>query len=275
MDLCCSGSGSSVGLRQPRNRAAQMGPKARQTNKGPSVVKKDVVKLETISILRPISGWREPDAQRVKELEETFYSGQGGINVFGDVGLLNFHDMDGRQVIDDGLSKITALKNMHVCFLQDQDSTPGGDAWPQDIVSLFENGVPVVVRKYDEDSDLDLREAWQAARHDEECNKFKKTSVAILISSANKAYKKNGNDWSKASKYLIEVYGQGRANSVYRWARAAKQLPSMVAEALQRFPDFKATFVFDNYYLLGTGAHENLRTRADYYPGPRDGIPGC
>lgn len=247
-----------------RNRTAQMAPKARLANKGPTVVKKDAVMLDTISILRPTSGWRDPDAERVKELEDAFYAGQWGMNVLQDVCLLDHRDMDGRQVIDDGLSTITALKNMRACFLQDQDATPVGDAWPQNIVSLFENGVPVIIHKYEEDTDLDLREAWQAARHDEECNKFKKTAVATFISVASKAHQKNGSDWTRASKHLLEVYGSGRSTSVYRWIRAAKQLPTPVAHALKRFPDVKTSFVFDNHYLLGTGAHENLKMRPEY-----------
>ena len=246
-------------------RFSSMAPKARATNKAPRVVAKGVrVPLLAISTKRPDSGWRDPDPRRLTELADTFYAGQWGMHVFADICLLAATDMDGKRIVDDGLATITALLAMYVAFVEDADATPSREPWPANIVNIFEQGVPCTTHEYEEDTDLDLREAWNAAKHDEESNKFKKTPVATFISIATKCFGKHGANWTNASKALLDIYGAGRASSVYRWVRAARYLPRAVAAELANYPDISAAFIFDNYYLLGTGAHESQKLTPPY-----------
>ena len=65
----------------------------------------------------------------------------------------------------------------------------------------------MTVLKHEDDTDLDIREAWDASRHDEDCNKFTKTSVSTFISVAFKAKAKTGRDGDGASKYNFEICG--------------------------------------------------------------------
>jgi len=186
----------------------------RAHNKGPRVLEEKRVALRDISMLRPHSGWRDPDDAHINELMDTFYGGLYGQNLQGCVCLLKITDMDGRRIIDDGMSTITALKRMGEAYENDAQKTPAGELWPANIVDVFEQGVRVVYHAYEGETDLDIREAWNASKHDQESNKFKKTPVATFLSIANKAFAKNASDWSLASKSLLEIYGTGRQSAV-------------------------------------------------------------
>ena len=184
--------------------------------------------------------------------------------MFGDVCILGHTDCDGAKIIDDGLCTIIALQRMRKAFGENGDATPAGESWPANIVDIFEGGVPVVLHAYEEDADLDLREVWNASKHDEECNKFRKTSLSTFLTIAVKARAKVGNDWSKTPGYLLSVYGSGRAASVYRWVRAARFLAKEVIAELARRPDTRAAFIWDNPYLMGNGASERFKLAPAY-----------
>ena len=236
----------------------------RSGNKGPQVLRRERCPLDQLSVRRPESGWRDPCDERVAELEDLFYGGQWGMGLFGDVCILGHTDCDGAKIIDDGLCTIIALQRMRKAFGENGDATPAGESWPANIVDIFENGVPVVLHAYEEDADLDLREVWNASKHDEECNKFRKTSLSTFLTIAVKARAKVGNDWSKTPGYLLSVYGSGRAASVYRWVRAARFLAKEVTAELARRPDTRAAFIWDNPYLMGNGASERFKLAPAY-----------
>ena len=143
--------------------SAMTGP-MRVQNKAPKISKKDIVKLDMISVRRLDSGWRDVDNTRVSELATMFYAGQWGMNVFADVCLLKCSDMDGKRCVDDGLHTVSALKTMAEAFAANPEKTPAGELWPENIVQIIEEGLPVTVHEYVEDVDLDLREAWNAER---------------------------------------------------------------------------------------------------------------
>ena len=239
-----------------------MAPK-RRTTKAPTVHPVETLAVDTLATLRPDSGWRDADATRVEELSEQFYAGQWGMNVLAGISILKTLDRDGRRIVDDGLATVSALRRMLDAFRTNGDLTPSGEEWPANIVKVLTVGMPCTVHEFEEDSDLDLREAWNAGKHDEECNRFKKTAVATFIDIASKARKKGG-DWTNVTKHLLSIYGEGRASTVYRWVRAAKSLHPLVAEELKKYPNIGAGHVWDNYYLLGTGAHEAQKLGTEF-----------
>jgi hypothetical protein len=239
-----------------------MAPK-RRTNKAPTVHPVETLAVDTLSTLRPDSGWRDADPTRVEELSELFYAGQWGMNVLAGISILKTQDRDGLRIVDDGLATVSALRQMLNAFRTNGELTPSGQEWPANIVKVLTEGLPCAVHQFEEDSDLDLREAWNAGKHDEECNRFKKTAVATFIDIASKA-KKKGGDWAVATKQLLSIYGEGRSSTVYRWVRAAKSLHTLVAEELKKYPNIGAGHIWDNYYLLGTGAHEAQKLGVDF-----------
>ena len=98
----------------------------------------DMVLLDSISIDRPASGWRDVDSDRIQELMGVFYSGNWGMHVFGEVSLLSTTPLliEDKRIIDDGLSTVMALLEMKKAHESNQEQTPAGEPWPQNIVSF-------------------------------------------------------------------------------------------------------------------------------------------
>lgn len=84
------------------------------SNKAPAIALERVrVALDDISVSRPASGWRDIDEGRVREIKSLCYRGQLSLNIFGGVVLLDgVTDVDGKRIVDDGLSTILAWQQM-------------------------------------------------------------------------------------------------------------------------------------------------------------------
>ena len=61
------------------------------------------------------------------------------MHVLGDAALLFTTDMDGKRLIDDGLSTVMARLELREAHESNEDQTPDGQPWPQSIVTLFED----------------------------------------------------------------------------------------------------------------------------------------
>ena len=140
--------------------------------------------------------------------------------------LLEDEDSDGKQIVDDGLHTIMALQKLQEEWKKTMDLNPQGRAWDPKLVTMFKEGVHVSIVDYEQTAadSVDLREAWQAARHDEENNKYRQTSVAQKIDIVLKAAKRHGNDFVQAQSQLLKLYGQAKKSTVSRWVRRQAQL---------------------------------------------------
>jgi len=185
------------------------------------------VPLDEISLARPTSGWRDVDWPRIQEIKSLCYQGQLSMNVFGGVVLLKgCTDVDGKQLIDDGMSTVMAWVEMKKEYSQDPDNSPstelgGGEPWDPNVIEVFNLGLVVSQSTYEDNGDVSLREAWNAAKHDEENNKYRPTSLAKKISIVNSRWKRV-KDYSKVTAELLEIYGKGKYSTVQRWVRTLR-----------------------------------------------------
>lgn len=156
------------------------------------------------------------DHERVAELQDLLRSGLVGMNIFGGVVLVKeVVDMNGLRVIDDGLSSVLAWKGLKQEWVENKDA-----AWDSRCVEVFEKGLVVSLAVYAED-DKALREAWNAAKHDEENNRYRPTSVAKKLAVCFGRYARV-KDWGVVTKQLIEIFGKGKTSTVNRWVPRGK-----------------------------------------------------
>jgi hypothetical protein len=173
--------------------------------------------LEDISVDPKFSGWRSIDEERVAELAEILKGGQIGMNIFGGIVLVKgITDVNGLRVIDDGLSSVLAWKGLKKEWSDSKDAE-----WDSRCVEVFETGVVVTLASYAED-DRALREAWNAAKHDEENNRYRPTSVAKKLGICYSRFERL-KDWGLVTKGLLDIYGKGKASTIQRWAPSARE----------------------------------------------------
>ena len=216
---------------------------------GPSFVRRAFLQLSAISTDHDCTGWRPGCPDRVKELTTSFSLGEFGLTVTCGVQVLEKEAPDNSKLIDDGVSTVSALKECHAAHQACQDRTPEGHDWPSNLLEIFQHGLEVRVVAYEDDDDRDAREAWNIAKHDEESNSVRWSSVYQKISVATKSYKKLG-DWAAVTKDLHAKYGPGKKSTVSRWIRAAKGLHPEVALELEKHPTLKGTAIWDNPHLV-------------------------
>ena len=194
------------------------------TNRGPKIeLQRKRVFLHEISVVRPASGWRDVDPERVSQIKNMCYGGQFFMNVFGGVMLLAGAsgpetDAQGNQLVDDGLSTVIAWKEMSAEYDADSDTSPTGEPWDPAVLDVFIRGLTVSECTYEDNSDVALREAWNAAKHDEENNKYRPTSLAKKIEIVMNQYRKD-NDWTAVTSYFVSIYGKSKYSTVQRWVR--------------------------------------------------------
>ncbi len=206
------------------------------SNKAPELdLERKRVPLEDISVVRPLSGWRDVDNSRVEEVKTLCYQGQLSMNIFGGVVLLKGStDTDGKQLVDDGLSTILAWVQMKAEFGEDPENSPstepgGGGAWDPKVIEVFNLGLIVSQSTYEDNTDVSLREAWNAAKHDEENNRYRPTSLAMKMRIVKSRYQRV-KDYSKVTAEWLEIYGRVKDSTVQRWVRSlvhAHHTPSL------------------------------------------------
>ena len=110
-----------------------------------------------------------------------------------------------------------ALKICAAEHEKNDEATPSGEVWPECLASVFRTGLHVRVVAYSND-DRESREAWNTAKHDEERNSVR---------------------WS----------------TLYR---AAKGMHPTVQDELKQYPDLKGAYVWDSPYLIQSPTHAHL-----------------
>jgi len=113
----------------------------------------------------------------------------------------------------------------------------------------------VRVVRYPDDDDVDVRFAWNVAKHYEEnntvrwSNTVQWSTVAAQIGVPVRLYKRHG-CWTKVSQQLEELHGPSKKNTLGRWIRAARGMHPEVALDLANYPQLPATAIYDNEYMV-------------------------
>jgi hypothetical protein len=227
---------------------------AKSVQYGPVFVRNQCIALDSISSDGLATGWREVDDDRVQVLTTMFLQGAFGQSVTCGVQIMDKEDTDGRKLIDDGVSTVLALRRCHAAYQANKETTPEGDVWPQSLMSIFSSGLHVRVVAYEDDDDREVREAWNTAKHDEESNTIRWSTLFQKMNTAVARFKKLG-DWSKVTSSLLEFYGPTKRTTVGRWVRAAKGMNPKVLEEIKQYPSLKGT------YLWPYGHNEDVQMR--------------
>ncbi len=111
----------------------------------------------------------------------------------------------------------------------------------------------------------DLVQAWNALAHDSETNRFRATSILTKIKVVTDMRARvPGGEWQLVTKRLVEIYGANKKSLVYRWISAARGLDDQVKDCLRQRQRLPQTFVFDNQWLIGSGAHGRAKLAPFY-----------
>ena len=240
-------------------------PPKNRTTKAPTVVADADrrVMLDTIS-LGELSGWRKTRPGRRDELQETFLGGAFQQSTFGEVSLLQKSDEDGKWIIDDGLATTQVLADLERKWKEDGGKDPTGEPWHQNLVDVFEKGMPVKWLVYEDDT-LALRKLFNIGKHDESNNKFDASSVAQKVEAAQDALRAAAGDASRARNDMLAVLGDGAMSNIKRWLRASAGLAAEVVAELHTVAWLPEAFIFDNYFFVGGGATSSDKQLLPYF----------
>ena len=246
----------------------------------PTVVRERVVmKLADVSVTAD-SGWHSVSDKRVTELVDTFVKeglyGKGilrrprVVEVHGSIKMAS----DGNNMLLDGKHTFVALgivAQMYSAAVA--EAVPAAEEPAPEAVTAAEHhevlnfsdllikaiteGVEVDVVTFDDD-DEDLRIAYCTQARDEATNKYKVSSIKVLVEVAMRYQKKApGGSWEVVREKLTTIYGQ-RRTFVSRMLVAAQTLSETVLELLERH-GVPNSYVYDNSYFNGHGREANKR----------------
>ena len=137
------------------------------------------------------------------------------------VQILEKENASGQKIIDDGVSTVAALKKCRDWWEADPDATPQGEVWSESMVQVFRAGLQCRVVAYADSDDLEARSAWNTAKHDEESNTVRWSTLHQKLNTAAARFKKLG-DWSTVGSSFLELYSPSKKATVGRWVRAAR-----------------------------------------------------
>ena len=233
-----------------------MSPKAEAAaHYGPTFVRNAIIPLGDLSI-GVGSGWREQSDERITALENIFLLRGFGQSVACGVSVVDREDADGKKLIDDGVSTVAALKRCLAKYEVNQEMTQDGHEWDARLRNIFDAGLPLTVVKYTDD-EYD-REAWNVAKHDEETNTVRWSSIHQKIKIVFGMHQRLG-DWTGVSAALLRLYGPGKKSTIGRWVRAAKCIDKDVLIRLAGMPELKGSYIWDNQAMVGGGS--SLRSK--------------
>ena len=138
------------------------------------------------------------------DTQEHISRGQYGLSVSNGVQILDKEYGLGQKIIDDGLSTVAALKACAAEYADDSSLTREGNLWPESLVTIFRYGLSVRVVAYTDDDDLEEREAWNTAKHDEENNSVRWSTLHQKLTITKNRYKRFS-DWQKV-KASLQVF---------------------------------------------------------------------
>ena len=126
------------------------------------------VAVHDISVREGESGWRAHNLARVSDIKWSLCTNGTEMTVLGGVTLLrDMNDCEGKHLIDDGLSTILAWREVAALYTSSpEECSLTGKAWHPDVLLTLSTGLVCSWAKY-EHADREVREAWNAAKHEE------------------------------------------------------------------------------------------------------------
>jgi hypothetical protein len=230
------------------------------------------------------SGWRDVDLARVAELKDMFLKGLFGVNLLRRPMVLKRHgalarSTSGNVLLLDGkhtFVALTELKRMYdteptqpeengdgVPATAGQPSAAAGVVdevvWSNLLVAALTEGVPVDFVEFEDPDDPDLPIAYCVQSHEEDVNKYKKTSMKDLVGLAMR-YKARapGGTWATVQATMLGFYGAGRRTWIYRMIVAAETLPDVILNKLEKV-GVPNSYIFENKFFSGQGVDKPKR----------------
>jgi hypothetical protein len=174
------------------------------------------------------------------------------------VQILDKEDPPGQKLIDDGVSTVEALKICAKEHEKNDEATPSGEVWPECLVSVFRTGLHVRVVAYSND-DRESRAAWNTAKHDEERNGVRWSTLYQKVATAYLSMMlSESRDWKHVATRLLDLYSLGERCIVDRWIRVAKGMHPKVQDELKQYPDLTGAYLWGNPYLIQSPTHARL-----------------
>ncbi|OLQ04568.1 hypothetical protein AK812_SmicGene12335 [Symbiodinium microadriaticum] len=170
------------------------------------------------------------------------------------------------------MSFICALKTMKQEWVEAGSPTAGPSSaadiaegtvlFDERLVEIFHKGLPCDVITF-VDEDPATRAAWFSSVHDEECNRFRATSLSQKLRVFSDAVTRANGSVEKATANLVDLLGSGAKPRVQKWGRAFRHIPLGLQEQLARFDTLPQSYIWDNAYIMGSGVNGRLRLPED------------
>ena len=112
-------------------------------------------------------------------------------------------------------------------------------------------------------SERDFRMEWNVAKHDEENNRYKRSSVFQRIQVCLKRHERL-KYWPAVVSKLVETYGRGKQSTIKRWVQAAKTLEPEVVATLKDMAGINGAFIFDNPYFTASGPSASHKLSVEF-----------
>ncbi|CAE7181900.1 unnamed protein product [Symbiodinium microadriaticum] len=214
------------------------------------------------------SGWRPQDPARQAEIVVASCINQKYLLDIAATGLIYL----GHILVADGMSFICALKTMKQEWVEAGSPTAGPSSaadiaegtvlFDERLVEIFHKGLPCDVITF-VDEDPATRAAWFSSVHDEECNRFRATSLSQKLRVFSDAVTRANGSVEKATANLVDLLGSGAKPRVQKWGRAFRHIPLGLQEQLARFDTLPQSYIWDNAYIMGSGVNGRLRLPED------------
>ncbi len=163
-----------------------------------------------------------------------------------------------KKLVDDGVSTVSALLKSQELHAADSEKTRHGNTWPPSLLDIFANGLACRVVAFADNDDREARESWNVAKHDEEGNSVRWSSLWQKLNTVRCRFRRVG-DWNVAQSSLLALYGPSKKSTVGRWTRAARGVDDDFLAALKLFPEMKGSYLWDNPYLVSTAGQDRSR----------------
>lgn len=227
-------------------------------------------KLEEVSLAED-SAWRDADPEEVRMLEESIIANANyGVTAMANAslvyenGLAKVSAADGLHLIDDGRKIVTVLLNIGKRLATMLEVEKEAALWYNDALKdVFENGYQFSRKEYPLGTENLERVIYQTLRHEEDQNRFEKTSLLQKATVARKMYEREGSCWTTCRKALLALLGDAKASTINRWITIARDFnPSFLRLTKQK--DVPQNWICGNKFFVGIGEESRFKLGTEW-----------
>jgi hypothetical protein len=227
-------------------------------------------KLEEVSLAED-SAWRDADPEEVLMLEESIIANANyGVTAMANAsivyenGMVKVSATDGKDLIDDGRKIVTVLLNIGKRLATMLEEEKESALWYNDALKdVFENGYLFSRKEYPLGTENLERVIYQTLRHEEDQNRFEKTSLLQKATVARKMYEREGSCWTTCRKALLALLGDAKSSTINRWITIARDFnPSFLRLTKQK--DVPQNWICGNKFFVGIGEESRFKLGAEW-----------